>query len=191
MSENNIMKKIILAVIMLQVFAVQAQKYTQVNTSEVTIQWEGTSFSSLNSFVDNISLAPQLSVFAEQCKENKIDKLISDQEMVSIFVTTNQAFDKLSKRDRKKFLEKNNFSTWMKRFVVPGRLDYATLKKEAQKKNGIVYMATLHGETLGVLWQDNNLYLIDASQNKAKIVESNFYHKNGFFHLIDTVLYKE
>jgi hypothetical protein len=58
-----------------------------------------------------------------------------------------------------------------------------------EKNGGKAYFTTLSGETIGVKMLDGRVVLFDSEKNIATITASNFYHKNGFFHIINGLLY--
>jgi uncharacterized surface protein with fasciclin (FAS1) repeats len=77
----------------------------------------------------------------------------------------------------------------VKYLAVPGRVDSNTLKSEIAKKGGIIYLKTLEGESLGVRETNGELQLVDSENRTATIIAQDFYHKNGFFHIIDGLIF--
>ena len=50
---------------------------------------------------------------------------------------------------------------------------------------GRAYFITLEGEKLGVTKKAGVLTISDSKGNTAVIQETDFYHKNGFFHMVE------
>jgi uncharacterized surface protein with fasciclin (FAS1) repeats len=95
----------------------------------------------------------------------------------------------LKKEDRKNLLaDKNRISNTIKYLAVPGRVDLASMEK-AVANGRTMQLMTLNGEKLGVKLVNGKVVLFDAKNNSAEITASNFYHKNGLFHVINGLVY--
>ena len=155
-----------------------AQKYTSGNTSEVKSSWDGISFSSQKTFQENIKDVPRLSYLA------KIE------EMVTIFAPMDMAFTSLAEEKRDALLFNTSRVNNMVKFLsIPGRLDKNSITTAIDKNGGTAYFTTLSGETIGAKLLDGQVVLFDSEKNIATIAAVNFYHKNGFFHIISGLVY--
>ena len=73
--------------------------------------------------------------------------------------------------------------------AVPGRLDSNSLKTAVQKNSGKAYLTTVQGQLLEIKEEAGQLVLVDGHGNSATIIAPDFYHKNGFFHVIDGLIF--
>jgi len=167
-----------------------AQKYTLGSTSEAKSTWEGISFSSEKTIQENVNEAPKLSIIGEITSEKELAAAIAKEEMVTIFVPMDSAFADLSKKERKSLLANTSrLSNMIKFLSIPGRVDRNSLTTAIEKNGGTAYFTTLSGETIGAKMLNENVVLFDSEKNIARITAANFYHKNGFFHIIDGLVY--
>lgn len=168
---------------------VSAQKYLSKNQAEITSEWEGSSFSSTKSLSENISQVPQLSLWSKMLAIPATERIVGDQEMVTLFVVTDAAFMKLPKKSRDSIINNPRVAqSLIKYLAVPGRIDSHSLHKEASKRSGEFSLATLDGQKLRVRERNGKITLIDPENRTATVEASDFYHKNGLFHLIDAVI---
>jgi uncharacterized surface protein with fasciclin (FAS1) repeats len=77
----------------------------------------------------------------------------------------------------------------VKHLVVPGRLDSYSLKAAVEKQGGLAHLTTLQGDKLDIKEKDHQLILMDSEGNTAAVVAADFYHKNGFFHIVDGLVF--
>ena len=170
--------------------SVSAQKYSSGSTSEAKTTWEGISFSSEKTIQENINQAPKLSIIANVASNSELVAALAKEEMVSVFVPMDIAFENLSKKERKSLLANTSkLSSMVKFLTIPGRVDLNSLTTAIEKNGGTAYFATLSGETIGAKMLNGQVVLFDSEKNIATITASNFYHKNGFFHIIDELVY--
>ena len=167
-----------------------AQKYSSGSTSIAKSTWEGISFSSEKTIQENINEAPKLSIAAKVASEDELISALAKEEMVTVLVPLDIAFEDLSKKERKTLLANTSkLSRMMKFWAIPGRVDLNSLTTAIEKNGGKAYFSTLSGETIGVKMSNDQVVLFDSENNTATITASNFYHKNGFFHIIDGLVY--
>lgn len=169
---------------------VSAQKYLSKKSPEINIQWNDNSFSSSKTFVENISKAPELSLLTKILKEKSLLESLDKPEMVTIFAITDKAFSTMNKKQRDSVLGNKKLTSSIVKFMtIPGRVDKNVLQIAVKKHGGKAYLTTLNGENLGVTQKDGQLYLIDSEGRLAAITATNFYHKNGLFHIVDGVIF--
>ena len=164
-----------------------AQKYTKTDTSELSKKWNETSFYASKSFAENITEVPSFSILTKNLELGSSTKEIEDQEMVTIFAMTNNAYEKLQgvKDSIFDIVPIANRIAIIKYHVIPGRVDKRSIKKAIQYKEGIAYFTTLQGVKLGVKEENSQLFLVDSFGNTSVISATDFYHKNGFFHIVE------
>ena len=164
-----------------------AQKYTKTDTSELSKKWNETTFYASKSFAENITEVPSFSILKKNLELGSSTKEIEDQEMVTIFAMTNNAYEKLQgvKDSVFNIVPIANRIAIIKYHVIPGRVDKRSIKKAIQYKEGIAYFTTLQGVKLGVKEENSQLFLVDSFGNTSVISATDFYHKNGFFHIAE------
>ena len=167
-----------------------AQKYTSGNTSEVKSSWDGISFSSQKTFQENIKDVPRLSYLAKIVSEEQISEALANEEMVTIFAPMDMVFTSMEEEKRDALLLNTSKVNNMIKFLsIPGRLDKKSITTAIDKNGGTAYFTTLSGETIGAKLLDGQVVLFDSEKNIATIAAVNFYHKNGFFHIISGLVY--
>ena len=164
-----------------------AQKYTKTDTSELSKNWNKTTFYASKSFTENITEIPSFSTLKKNLELGSSTKEIEDQEMVTIFAMTNNAYEKLKGVNDSIFdiVPITNRIAIIKYHVIPGRVDKRSIKKAIQYKGGIAYFMTLQGVKLGIKEENSQLFLVDSFGNTSVISATDFYHKNGFFHIVE------
>mgnify|MGYP000285959358 CR=1 FL=1 len=179
----------LLILLLLITTTVSAQKYKSTQNSVTSKQWEDQAFSSIKSFAENIAEVPQFSILAETLKNKALAQMLESQEMVTIFAITDAGFNSLPKKERNTVLKNPALmSSIVKYLSVPGRMDSYTIKTMVEKNGGTAYFSTLNGEKLAIKNVNGQLTLFDAENNTATITAPDFYHKNGFFHIVNGVV---
>ncbi|WP_347374425.1 fasciclin domain-containing protein [Aequorivita sp. Q41] len=169
---------------------VTAQKYSTINKKEITKEWEGATFSSTITFAENISEVPEFEILSKLLKNESLRLALEKEEMVTIFAFTDATLLKLSKKKRDSILSKTKqMNAMVKYLAVPGRVDSYSLRSAINKANGTTYLKTLDGQKLGVKEVEGQLQLFDADKRTAIVIASDFNHKNGFFHIIEGLIF--
>src|SRR5690554_218986 len=186
----NIKNISLLLLVVLSSTVVSAQKYLSKKSPEITKEWKDYSFSSTKAIVENIEEVSEFSIFSKVLKDKKLLESLEKEEMVTIFVFIDNSFAKLDEKQRESILEnKNLMSSIVKFTTIPGRIDKHGLQTAVKKHNGTAYLTTLSGEDLGVTEKNNQLYLVDSEGRMAAVIDANFYHKNGLFHIVDGLMF--
>ena len=167
-----------------------AQKYLSTENVEVSKEWNGNTFTSAKTFVENISESKSLQFFAEIVADEELQAVLEKEEMVTIFVIADSSFLEIPEKSRDSILGNKELTLSMVKYLsVPGRLDSNSLKMAVSKNDGKAYLATLSGEKIGVREVSGKLQLVDSENRTATIIESDFYHKKGFFHIVDGLVF--
>jgi len=167
-----------------------AQKYTSKSEAEVKTVWNGVTFTSFKTIAENISGIENFSYLSGVLEDEGNQILFSEEEMITFFAPTNAAFDNLNKEQRESLLNSNEETNNLLKFIaVPGRLDLVSIRRAIRKNNGDVFFNTLSGEKLGAKMIDGEVFLFDSENNTAKLSASDFYHKNGLFHVVDRLVF--
>lgn len=109
----------------------------------------------------------------------------------TVFAPTNAAFEALPAGTVATLVKPENkekLTTILTYHVVPGRLDKAEIWKKLEKGNGKATLTTVQGEALTFAMANDELWVIDAKGNKAKVTIPDVYQSNGVIHVIDGVL---
>ncbi|WP_310993921.1 fasciclin domain-containing protein [Aequorivita marina] len=169
---------------------VTAQKYLSKDHKEVTAAWKDNDFTSSKTILENIEEAPQFTILSGILKNKALQQTLDKEEMITVFAMTDAAFMELPKKSRDSILGNSKLTEAMIKYLsVPGRLDSYSLKAALKKNNGSVFLATLAGEKLEVKEVNGVLQLIDSEKRTARIIASDFYHKNGFFHIVEGLVF--
>ncbi len=180
----------LLLLLVLLVNTITAQKYIKTDSKTVTKEWKGYTFSSSKPLVENISEVSELSSLKRALSKKAINNLLEAEEMITVFAITNNGFSELQTKhdsifDASKTKQLTAIITY---HVVPGRVDSHSIKNEVERKGGIAYYATLQGEKLGIKEEYGQLLLVDAKGNTSVISATDFFHKNGFFHIVEGIV---
>jgi uncharacterized surface protein with fasciclin (FAS1) repeats len=169
---------------------VSAQKYKSKSTAEVSKTLGESNFTSNKTFFENIEEAPDFTILAKILSNNQFQQTLKNEEMVTFFAVADESFLKLPKKTRDSILGNTKIvNSMLKYLAVPGRVDSNSLKMAVEKNSGKAYMMTLQGENLGIKEENGQLIIFDENNKTARIIASDFYHKNGFFHIIDGLVF--
>ncbi|KRT85376.1 hypothetical protein AMK59_2617, partial [Oryctes borbonicus] len=125
---------------------------------------------------------PRASLFKQALDVSKLTDLLGDDGHYTVFLPTNEAFEKLDQKTRFKILSGNACAaTILKHHISPHTVC----------SSAIISNATVHddnGEVLNLERKPNDEIVIEG---KAKLVQSDILLKNGVVHFIDEVLIPE
>jgi len=186
------MKKILLLVIVLFGIHCTAQKYTKTEQNVVEKKWMEHAFTSELSFFKNIETVSELSYISSLLSDEDYRTYLESIEMITIFAPLDRSLLNFPEHERDSILNYNDGSilrSMLKYHIIPGRIDSHSIKKSLEINDGAVYYATLSGEKLGIKKMNGNLVLYDSMNNTAIIRESDFYHSNGLFHLVEGMVF--
>jgi uncharacterized surface protein with fasciclin (FAS1) repeats len=182
---------IFLAVTLMISSQITAQKYKSTASTKVLKTYQGIEFSSEKTLLENLTEADGFSIYAE-ILENHAAELFTENFMGTVFVVTDAGF--VSNKEENEsfdFSETTYQKFQLQYFTVPGRLDAYSIKKAIQKGGGSARFSTIEGIDLEIRMSGDILYLYSSEEMKAKIIATDFYHKNGFFHIVDGPLIPE
>ncbi|MCZ4320129.1 fasciclin domain-containing protein [Aequorivita viscosa] len=169
---------------------VSAQKYLSTNNKEVSKVLGESNFTSKKTFYENLEEAPDFTILAKILRDDPLRKTLEKQEMVTIFAIADEAFTDLPEKTRDSILDNSRLvNAIVKYLAVPGRLDKNGLENAVKENGGQAYLTTVEGQRLGIKEEDGVLMLFDEDNNTATIIASDFYHKNGFFHIVNGLVF--
>ncbi len=172
----------------LVLFTAGTTAQTAVKTNPViTKNYQGITFSSEKSLVENLAQADRFS-YTEAILTNPSLQELTAEGSYTIFVAPDAFFSAMDEEERDAFLASSNTNVQKQvfdTFIVPGRVDSNTLAHELKKRNGTpLYLKTVSGNNLGVKMVGNDIVLFDTD-HQVKIVQPDFYHSKGFFHITE------
>ncbi len=109
----------------------------------------------------------------------------------TVFAPTNEAFAKLPKGTVDNLLKPENKEMLTKVLtyhVVPGRMTAKDLMEAAKKAGGKAMLKTVEGADLTVEANGDELMIVDAKGDVAKVTIDNVFQSNGVIQVVDTVL---
>lgn len=109
----------------------------------------------------------------------------------TVFAPTNEAFDKLPDGTVATLVKPENkqqLTSILTYHVVPGKIDAKALMMKIKAGKGKAMLATVQGGNLTFMQKGNELWVMDAQGNKAKVTIKDVYQSNGVIHVINTVL---
>lgn len=171
---------------------VSAQKYLSKEMPEISKEWHENTFTSSKSFTENIVEVPEFTILSKILKDDPLAEAIEKNEMVTIFAFSDAAFSKFGKKQKDSLLgNKKLMVSVVKYLTIPGRIDKHGLETEAKKRDGKFYLRTVNGQNLGVIENEGQLFLVGSQGRQAAITETDFYHKDGFFHIVDGLVFPD
>lgn len=170
--------------------ASMAQKYKSTSNISITKDWQQITFTSDKTLQENIAQSSSFSIMAAILEDQLISNQLSSQEMVTVFVAKDSSYLALDETNRKALLSDNQRVLQLVKFhTIPGRVDKNAIEKAISISGGIAYFMTLDGEKLAVSKNKEALTISDSKGNTAVINETDFYHKNGFFHMVEGIAF--
>ncbi len=167
-----------------------AQKYKSTSNISITKEWQQITFTSDKTLQENIAQSSSFSIIAAILENQLISDQLSSQEMVTVFVANDSSFLALDETNRKALLSDNQRVSQLVKFhTIPGRVDKNAIEKAISISGGIAYFMTLEGRKLAVSKNKEALTISDSKGNTAVINETDFYHKNGFFHMVEGIAF--
>lgn len=131
--------------------------------------------------LDIVSSDPQLSAFAEAGKEAGLSDSLKGDGPYTVFVPTNEAFDKIPEETRTVLFKPSNKELLVDILyyhIYPNKL----LNKDIVKMAGNE-ITMLNSKNAVLFFKDQTLCI-----NNAKVIKKDIKATNGIIHVIDTVL---
>lgn len=175
-----------LALLLGSTFMFAQNKYTNTNTTVVKKLLGSDTIYSNNSLQETVSKIASFSLLNTAFKIVDFDSLIESEEMVTVFVTKNEGFSQFNKEEREQFFSEANKAELMEvisYYIIPGRVDEHAILKAIEMGNGSANFRTLDGKNLRFKTEGGSVYLLTGNGSKNKLLQTNFRHSKGFFHL--------
>lgn len=162
-----------------------AQKYTNTEMSEVTKTYQGNEFSSNKTLLENLQEANGFSYFSE-ILENYSDEIFTDNFMGTVFVISDAGLEKAKEeKDSFDYHDPAYQKFQLQFFIIPGRLDAHAINKAVEKGGGSARFKTVSGTGILIRKSGDELYLYGTDDERSKIIATDFFHRHGFFHIVE------
>ncbi|WP_339610543.1 fasciclin domain-containing protein [uncultured Planktosalinus sp.] len=185
-SHRFLLQQVILYCFFATVTVYGQNKYEKSTQSVIEKELEGKPVYSNLSLIENLSKIDNFSIYSKMLELVDFENLIKDEEMVTVFVVPNSAFSHMTDEELDEFLVLSNLEqlkTLVSNYVIPGRVDKHALLKAIESGNGSAKFRTLNLKNLLVTYENSSVYLLSEQGIKNKLLQTNFHHSKGFFHL--------
>ncbi len=163
-------------------------KYKTTDSREIIKKMGEFSINSNLSLSENLFEIPSFSHITSLFKIINFDELIQNEEMVTVFLSDNRAFDQFNDKERKALLSSSNkelLTETVSFYVIPGRVDDHSIRKAITDGFGTASFRTLNDKTVRFMLEDNQIIIYADNGVKNKLIDTNFRHNKGFFHITD------
>jgi len=154
------------------------------NDKNIQLLEDGTVMIVSNSIVENLTSSREHSTFLTLLEKSGLYKTLSQKGPFTVFVPSNDAFEKLDHAKLVKLTSasgKPELEKLVKYNIIAGLLR----KQDLTAGESI---STIEGEPLVVIIENGKTKLMDANGNIIEIKKSDILNKNGVIHLIDGIL---
>lgn len=161
-------------------------KYTESNTTVVKKLLDKDTIYSNKTLKETISKLQSFSLLNSTYTLIDYDSLVKNEEMVTVFVTKDSGFPEMDKEEREKFFSEGNKADLIEitsYYIIPGRVDEHAILKAIERGNNSANFRTLNGKNLRFKKEGETVYLLTGNGAKNKLLQTNFRHSKGFFHL--------
>lgn len=166
--------------------AVAQNKYADSDTRVITKELGEVSIQSNRSIEENLSEITSFSHLMTIYNLIDFEEMIKNEEMVTVFVSDNNALAHMNDKERKAFLSSSNRANLkeiISYYVIPGRVDEHAIRKAITDGNGAASFRALDGKTIRFMIDGETIYLYAANGSRSQLLITNYRHKKGFFHI--------
>jgi uncharacterized surface protein with fasciclin (FAS1) repeats len=181
----------------IRIFAIAAMALVSLSFSntyaqkEKTVMVGGAAMYPSKNIVENAVNSKDHTTLVAAVKAAGLVSTLESAGPFTVFAPTNEAFNKLPKGTVETLIKPENKATLtgiLTYHVVSGRIDSKELMEMIKKGKGKATVKTVQGENLTFMQTGNDIWVVDAKGNKAKITIKDVYQSNGVIHVINTVL---
>ncbi len=170
---------------------VAQNKYLKTDTTVRTKVLGNDTIYSNKTLTENLSPIANYSKLSEAIVNSGILEDLDKEEMFTFFAPANAAFNKYSKEQLDSlFSDKKVLKDILKLHAVPGRVDRNSIERAIEINQGTANFRTVGGQNL-VFRKEGDDLIISSAGIRSKILQANYFHKNGFFHSISEILLPE
>jgi uncharacterized surface protein with fasciclin (FAS1) repeats len=167
---------------------VAQNKYLESEAGVITKKLVDVSINSNLSIKENLSQIASFSHLQTIYNLIGFEDMIKNEEMVTVFVSDNNALAHMGKEELKTFLSasnKTNLKEIISYYIIPGRVDEHAIRKAITDGNGAASFRVLDGKTIRFLLEGETIYLYAPNGSRSKLLNTNYRHNKGFFHITD------
>lgn len=169
------MKKVILILSVIGLFATNQIKAQMSSKSIVDIAVSNADFSTLVTALKAADLVGAL----------------QGEGPFTVFAPVNSGFAKIDSKTLNSLLEPKNkekLAAILTYHVVAGKLDAKAVAGALKSGNGKAELTTLNGAVLTAVSKDGEIFLMDQAGNYSKIISTDVMASNGVIHVIEDVV---
>lgn len=158
---------------------------------EKTVMVGGAAMYPSKNIVENAVNSKDHTTLVAAVKAAGLVETLSGPGPFTVFAPTNEAFGKLPKGTVDNLVKPENkekLTSILTYHVVAGKIDGKELMQKIKAGKGKAMLTTVQGGQLTFMQKGNDLWVMDAQGNKAKITIKDVYQSNGVIHVINTVL---
>lgn len=163
-------------------------KYANSESQVITKELGEVSIQSNLSLNENLSKIDSFSHLLTIYNLIGFEQMIPNEEMVTVFVSENNALSYMDDEELKAFLSSSNTANLkeiISYYVIPGRVDEHAIRKAITDANGAASFRALDGKTIRFMLVGETIYLYAANGSRSKLLKTNYRHSKGFFHVTD------
>jgi len=161
------------------------------NSAVINRVVDGTSMSSSNDVIENISRSKELSTFVHLIDTTGIAQTFKTNGPITVFAPNNQAFN-LSKAVLDTLLKpahKHDLIKLLLNHAVAGKITSKDLSKQISLNNGQAILTTMaDSKLIASVDANRNIVLTDENGSKSIISKFDIKQKNGILDMVTTVL---
>ena len=178
----------------LTIAAIALTTFTAGNTfaqKEKTVTVGGAPMYPSKNIVENAVNSKDHTTLVAAVKAAGLVETLSSAGPFTVFAPTNEAFGKLPAGTVDNLVKpenKDKLTTILTYHVIAGKLDSKELMMKIKEGKGKAMLNTVQGTPLTFMQKGNELWVMDAKGNKAKVTIKDVYQSNGVIHVINTVL---
>lgn len=169
-------------------FVVAQNKYLDSDSQVISKELMEVSIKSNVSLKENISKIESFSYITTILDIIGFEQMTQGEEMVTVFISDNNAFAQMSDKERKVFLSssnRENLKEIISYYIIPGRVDEHAIRKAITDGNGAVSFRALDGKTIQFKLDGDAINLYALNGSRSKLLKTNYRHSKGFFHITD------
>ena len=140
---------------------------------------------------DNLLSAKNLSRFNKALISAGLDETFRSRGPITVFIPDDEAFAKLSAGKMDSLSRLSNLPQLiavLSYHAVPGKLTANKIAGQIDSKTGVATLLTLSGSKLYAKIDGGSIILVDDAGHQSKLTKADMQQKNGFIHIVDTVL---
>lgn len=186
------MKRILLLLtLLLLIGPMQAQDYQAGSVSKAYRVFGTDTIYPGKTLYENIKNTQQFTVVAKIFELTSIQDEIDKLGMVTVFLPTDEAFSQYDEKALEDLLSASNAAKLkeaLMNHIIMGRVDQNSLQRNLKQNAGSAFFRSPSEMDPEFQQQGSNLMIAIPNAPKAKITEVNYFHKNGYLHMVNAFL---